>query len=90
VAALPLVAEPMASQPSTPPTREVSPLALSNRIQLFTHRKNSDGTVDSICRQCLTTVAIEHLESMLSQREREHVCDLALEALPQCRLHRVR
>ena len=63
-------------------------MAISNRIQFFTHRKNTDGTVDSICRQCLTTVAIEHLEAMLTEREREHVCDLALDAVPQYRLAR--
>ena len=61
-------------------------MALSNRIQLFTHRRNSDGTVDSICRQCLTTVAIEYVEPMLTQREREHICDLAFET----QSHRVR
>lgn len=64
-------------------------MALPNRIQFFTHRKNSDGTVDSICRQCLTTVAIEHLESMLHQRERANRCDLILDSLPQFRLSRV-
>ena len=63
-------------------------MAIFTRIQFFTHRKNTDGTVDSICRQCLTTVAIEHLEAMLTEREREHVCDLALEALPQYRFIR--
>jgi hypothetical protein len=63
-------------------------MAISNGTQFFTHRKNADGSVDSICRQCLTTVAIEHLETRLTQREREHVCDLALEGLRQYRLTR--
>jgi len=60
-------------------------VGLSSRIQLFTHRKNSDGTVDSICRQCLTTIAIEDVEAMLTQKEREHICDLALDGLPRYR-----
>lgn len=63
-------------------------MALPTRIQFFTHRKNADGTVDSICRQCLTTVAIEHLESMLCQREREHICDLSLELQPRYKFTR--
>ena len=54
----------------------------------FTHRSNADGTIDSICRQCCTTVAIDNLESMLSEREHEHVCDLELTVLPQYRLSR--
>jgi hypothetical protein len=63
-------------------------MAFPSRIQFFTHRKNSDGTVDSICRECLTTVAVEHVESMLSQREREHVCDMAVETKSHYRLNR--
>ena len=73
-----------------PLMREVILLWLfPTEYRYFTHRKNTDGTVDSVCRQCLTTVAIERLEAMLIQREREHVCDLALQALPQYRFYRV-
>lgn len=54
------------------------------RIQ-FTRRNNPDGTIDSICRQCCTTVAIESHESRLSHGEREHQCDLSLESVPSLR-----
>jgi hypothetical protein len=48
-----------------------------NRMQ-FTRRNNPDGTIDSVCRQCCTTVALENQEPTVFQREHEHTCDLAL------------
>jgi hypothetical protein len=63
-------------------------MAHPSKIQ-FIHRSNADGTIDSICRQCCTTVAIDNLESMLLAREREHVCDLDLTDIPHSRLSRV-
>lgn len=90
MAALRIVAESLCNS-AVDSYSEVLPLVLpKNRIQFFTHRKNSDGTIDSICRQCLTTVAIEHLEIMLIHREREHVCDMALETKSHFRLNRAR
>ena len=56
----------------------------SLRLQ-FTRRNNPDGSIDSICRQCCTTVAIESHESRLSDGEREHQCDLSLENVPSYR-----
>lgn len=40
----------------------------------FPHRKNADGTYDSICRRCFATVATERdLDDLLAQ-EAGHVC----------------
>ena len=73
-------------------TRSVRPerlaMAHPSKIQ-FMHRRNADGTIDSICSQCCTTVAIDNLESKLSEREREHICDLELTEIPHYRLSRV-
>ena len=44
-----------------------------NRI--FAHRFNADGTVDSICRECFSTVATAGRESELAVKEQAHSCD---------------
>ena len=44
----------------------------------FAHRKNPVGTVDSICRRCVATVATTCDESELRRLEQEHICDPAL------------
>lgn len=41
----------------------------------FSHRHNSNGTVDSICHQCFITVATEPVEVNLATRERAHACN---------------
>lgn len=43
----------------------------------FAHRNNPDGTTDSICRQCFTTVFTSIWEAELERAERDHVCDPA-------------
>lgn len=40
----------------------------------FPHRKNSDGTWDSICSECFRTVAIADDESELAEAEAQHIC----------------
>ena len=40
----------------------------------FPHRKNADGTYDSICPRCLLTVATEHDQDDLLAQEAGHVC----------------
>jgi hypothetical protein len=40
----------------------------------FPHRRNEDGTFDSICARCFITVATENKETDLSNWERTHVC----------------
>jgi hypothetical protein len=41
----------------------------------FSHRHNSDGTVDSICRECFATVAKAQNESELYLQEHWHTCE---------------
>ena len=38
------------------------------------HRKNADGTHDSICPRCYATIATEHDQDDLPAQEAEHVC----------------
>jgi hypothetical protein len=44
----------------------------------FPHRRNSDGTVDSICPRCFVTIGTSTCESDLPAIEAAHVCDPAL------------
>jgi hypothetical protein len=44
-------------------------------ISQFVHRKNEDGTFDSICRSCFVTVATARFESELEGEEHDHICD---------------
>jgi len=41
----------------------------------FSHRINSDRTVDSICHKCFATVATAKHESELLAEEELHACD---------------
>ncbi|MDQ1453339.1 MAG: hypothetical protein QOK38_3205 [Acidobacteriaceae bacterium] len=41
----------------------------------FPHRKNKDGTFDSICPVCFRTVVSGVMESQLAELEREHICE---------------
>jgi len=43
----------------------------------FSHRLNSDGTVDSICHECFVTVAKVQRETDLIPREHLHACNQA-------------
>jgi hypothetical protein len=42
---------------------------------VFPHRKNRDGSFDSICRTCLLTVANTRREADLASYEQYHVCN---------------
>lgn len=48
--------------------------ALTTGVQ-FAHRFNRNGTTDTICRQCLATVATATWEAELERAERAHACD---------------
>lgn len=48
---------------------------MTERLPFFPHRKNKDGSFDSICLKCLATVARANLESELEQHDQAHVCD---------------
>jgi hypothetical protein len=41
----------------------------------FPHRHNKDGVIDSICSECLLTVASVRLDRELAKYEEAHVCD---------------
>jgi hypothetical protein len=41
---------------------------------LFAHRKNPDGSFDSICNRCYQTVATAKIEAELDAFEGEHIC----------------
>jgi hypothetical protein len=50
----------------------------------FPHRKNSDGSIDSICSRCAATVANTRDESTLQAAEQSHACTpLRMEVPPQ-------
>jgi len=44
----------------------------------FLHRVNEDGTIDSICCDCFTTVATRFSKRDLELEEKEHNCDSLL------------
>lgn len=44
----------------------------------FVHRSNRNGTTDTICRQCLTTVATATWEAELDRAERVHACNAGM------------
>ena len=48
---------------------------VSSLQSTFVHRDNSDGTIDSICRECLLTVASAIWETELEHAEHDHSCD---------------
>ena len=55
----------------------------------YLHRLNDDGTVDSICRECFTTVANAISESALKNAEQKHACDpLLLERYKKVRAYK--
>lgn len=41
----------------------------------YTHRRNSDGTTDSICRRCFATVVTASREEDVDHAEHSHCCD---------------
>jgi len=41
----------------------------------FPHRNNKNGVIDSICSECLLTVASVRVERELAQHEAAHVCN---------------
>jgi hypothetical protein len=41
----------------------------------YAHRKNTDGTCDSICLYCFSTVASAQSQAELGALEEHHMCD---------------
>jgi hypothetical protein len=46
-----------------------------HKLTSFAHRRNFNGSYDSICTKCFATVAIGEKEEALSPSESTHVCD---------------
>jgi len=46
-----------------------------NLTSHFPHRVNSDGSYDSICTDCLATIATVEDESELAGHEQAHTCN---------------
>jgi len=42
------------------------------RFTVYVHRRNNDGSFDSICKTCFMTVANATDEAMLAEHERNH------------------
>jgi len=40
----------------------------------FPHRRNLNGSFDSICLKCLLTIANARTEAELEQHDKDHVC----------------
>ena len=47
----------------------------TTRKELYPHRRNYDGSFDSICRTCFATVGRASNEATLAELEKNHSCD---------------
>jgi hypothetical protein len=52
----------------------------------FSHRMKADGSIDSICMACLTTISSQKVETELAREEEDHVCSFAFPARRSGRL----
>jgi len=66
-----LCENPLRLQLSTPQREDTLP---EKTHIAFPHRRNSDGTIDSICRGCFVTIATEATDAELEGAERKHIC----------------
>jgi hypothetical protein len=48
---------------------------MANKPTLYPHRRNEDGSYDSICPACFATVARSTTEFELTEYEKTHICD---------------
>ena len=48
---------------------------MSNKLTMYPHRLNEEGSYDSICRECFATVARGKAEGELAAYEEAHICD---------------
>ena len=48
---------------------------ISSANKHFPHRRNRDGSFDSICKRCFQTIASCSSETALSVAETKHTCD---------------
>jgi hypothetical protein len=52
----------------------------SQRTTFYPHRRNNDGSFDSICLNCFVTHANAETESELLQHDMLHVCEPATDS----------
>jgi len=52
----------------------------------FLHRMKADGSIDSICMSCLTTISSQRSETELEREEEDHVCSFTFPARRSGRL----
>jgi len=48
---------------------------MADAVNTFPHRKKRDGTYDSYCLTCFTTIANAKTEEELVDHDRNHVCE---------------
>jgi hypothetical protein len=68
------------------PSPERSTTMADRLIAFYPHRRNKDGSYDSICLNCLLTVASGKSEAELIKLDTQHVC--AFSTLSQRTFHR--
>jgi hypothetical protein len=51
---------------------------MSDNSNPYPHRRNEEGSYDSICRRCFATVVRGKAEAELQAYEAAHVCDLPM------------
>jgi hypothetical protein len=54
---------------------EESPAMVTARVPHSPHRHNQNGIWESICSECILTVANAKLETELETEEKDHVCE---------------
>ena len=58
-----------------PPGPQKKALVAMVSIEPYFHRRNKDGTVDSICTRCYMTASTARNELELPEIEQSHICD---------------
>jgi hypothetical protein len=59
-----------------PPPKEETTMA-DKLVAFYPHRRNKDGSYDSICRTCFVTVAFGQSEAELMKLDAQHVCEFS-------------
>ena len=57
---------------------------MADVTRLFSHRRNKDGSFESICRICFSTVARSKQEAELAEQDSTHICDSSFLAERGC------
>jgi hypothetical protein len=57
---------------------------MTDKAALYPHRRNKDGSYDSICLTCFAVVACSMAKAELAEKDNAHVCNSALFAERGC------